>query len=263
MASFTNLSKVSVDKLKLEQKVKLMYKNVAENPSGDYHFEMGRLLALKLGYSASDLDQVPRQAVDSFAGVGYHFGLTDLKPGSKIIDLGSGSGMDLFIASLKTGGTGSVVGVDMTDEQLKKSQELASQYGFSNVSFVKSYIEELPFGNSEFDVVISNGVINLSAEKARVFQQITKVLKKGGRMAISDIVTESQMPASITCNSTLWAACIGGAIQENDYYTLIEKAGLKIRETIHNKKYEFISKSAQGASKDYGVKSISLLAEKI
>jgi ubiquinone/menaquinone biosynthesis C-methylase UbiE len=263
MASLTTPLKVSVDKIKLEQKVKLMYKNVAENPSGDYHFEMGRLLALKLGYLASDLDKIPSQAVDSFAGVGYHFGLSDLKPGSKIIDLGSGSGMDLFIASLKTGSSGSVVGVDMTDEQLKKSQELASQYGFNNVSFVKSYIEELPLEKSAFDIVISNGVINLSAEKARVFQQISKVLKRGGKMVISDIVTESHMPASITCNSTLWAACIGGAMQKDEYYSLIEKAGLKIRETIHNPQYEFISKSAQGASKDYGVKSISLLAEKI
>lgn len=263
MNFFSGSPKVEVDKVKLEQKVKLMYKNVAENPSGDYHFEMGRQLALKLGYSSGDLDPVPPEAVDSFAGVGYHFGLADLKPGNKIIDLGSGSGMDLFIASLKTGVTGSIVGVDMTDEQLKKSQELACQYGFNNVSFVKSYIEQLPFDKSAFDVVISNGVINLSAEKDRVFQQISKVLKKGGKMAISDIVTESRMPASITCNSTLWAACIGGAMQEDEYYSLIEETGLKIRKTIPNPKYEFISKSAQGASKDYGVKSISILAEKI
>lgn len=263
MNSLSGSPKVEVDKVKLEQKVKLMYKNVAENPSGDYHFEMGRQLALKLGYSSVDLDSVPPEAVDSFAGVGYHFGLADLKPGNKIIDLGSGSGMDLFIASLKTGLTGSIVGVDMTDEQLKKSQELAGQYGFNNVSFVKSYIEHLPFDKLAFDVVISNGVINLSAEKALVFQQISKVLRKGGKMAISDIVTESRMPASITCNSTLWAACIGGAMQEDEYYSLIEEAGLKIRKTIPNPKYEFISKSAQGASKDYGVKSISILAEKI
>jgi len=151
---------------------------------------------------AGDLDQVPPEAVDSFAGVGYHFGLAEAEKRNQVLDLGSGSGMDLFIASLKTGMTGSVVGVDMTDEQLKKSRELAGKYEFNNVSFVKSYIEELPFGKSAFDVVISNGVINLSAEKARVFQQISKVLKKGGKMAISDIVTKSQMPASITCNST-------------------------------------------------------------
>ncbi len=263
MNSLSSPQKLSVDKIKLEHKVKLMYKNVAENPAGDFHFEMGRPLALKLGYISNDIDQVPSEAVDSFAGVGYHFGLADVKSGSKIIDLGSGSGMDLFIASLKTGRNGSVVGVDMTDEQLKKSQKLARDYRFDNVKFVKSYIEELPFDKSAFDIVISNGVINLSAEKALVFQQISKVLRKGGKMAISDIVTEFHMPASITCNSTLWAACIGGAMQEGEYYSLIEDAGLKIRQTIHNPKYEFISKSAQGASKEYGVKSISILAEKI
>lgn len=263
MSSLSSAPNISVNKIKLEQKVKRMYKNVAENPFGDYHFEMGRQLALKLGYPSGDLDRIPQESVDSFAGVGYHFGMADAENKNKILDLGSGSGMDLFIASLKTNTNGSVIGVDMTDEQLLKSQRLADKYGFKNVGFVKNYIEDLPFDGSTFDLVISNGVINLSAEKANVFQQISRVLRKGGTMAISDIVTELKMPDSITCNSTLWAACIGGAMEKDEYYTLIEKAGLKIRRVIHNTQYEFISKSAQGASRDYGVKSISLLAEKI
>lgn len=263
MSSLSSPPKTSVDKIKLEQKVKMMYKNVAENPFGDYHFEMGRKLALKLGYPSDYLDRVPPEAVDSFAGVGYHFGLADAENSNHILDLGSGSGMDLFIASLMNNKSGSVIGVDMTDEQLIKSQDLADKYGFEKVGFVKSYIEDLPFEDKSFDLIISNGVINLSADKERVFHQISRVLKKGGSMAISDIVTELQMPENITCNSTLWAACIGGAMQEDAYFTMIENSGLEISQTIQNTQYEFISKSAEGASRDYGVKSISLLAVKI
>lgn len=255
--------KNSVNKQKVELKVKSMYRDVALNPHNEYHFEMGKELALKLGYKANDLDRVPMAATESFAGVGYHFDMADISPGEKILDLGSGSGMDLFIAANKTGSSGHVEGIDMTVEQLDKARNLADQNGYKNVSFTKAYIEELPINTNEYDVVISNGVINLSTEKAKVFRQIAKVLKKGGRMAISDIITEKEMPSSISCNSTLWASCIGGAAQLIDYKNIIEEAGLKIKRVVYNDKYSFISKSAQGASKDYGVKSISLLAEKI
>ncbi len=256
-------SEVSVDKLKLENKVKSMYTDVAENPDGDFHFEMGRDLALRLGYRDNELDNIPSQSVDSFAGVGYHFGLAAIKPGETIMDLGSGSGMDVFIATLKTGSTGKVIGVDMTDAQLEKATKLAKLNGINNVSFLKCYIEEFVFEPESVDVVISNGVINLSAEKDKVFKQIASILITGGRMAISDIVTEHQMPDTITCNSSLWAACIGGAMQQDNYYSAIEKAGMKVSQVVENKQYSFISKSAIGASNQYGVKSISLLAEKV
>lgn len=252
----------SVDKLKLENKVKAMYTDVAENPAGDFHFEMGWKLARRLGYSGNELDQIPIESVESFAGVGYHFGLADIKSGEKVLDLGSGSGMDVFIAALKTGTSGWVVGLDMTDAQLDKAFRLAEMNGYKNVSFKKGYIEDFDFEPESVNVVISNGVINLSAKKEKVFDRIASILETGGRMAISDIVTEIQMPDSITCNSTLWAACIGGAMQQDDYYHAIEKTGMKVIRVVENKQYEFISKSATGASKDYGVKSISLLAEK-
>ncbi len=115
----------SVDKLKLENKVKAMYTDVAENPAGDFHFAMGWKLARRLGYSGNELDQIPIESVESFAGVGYHFGLADIKSGEKVLDLGSGSGMDVFIAALKTGTSGWVVGLDMTDAQLDKAFRLA------------------------------------------------------------------------------------------------------------------------------------------
>jgi len=252
----------SVNKLKLENKVKAMYTDVAENPAGEFHFEMGRDLALKLGYKRDELDQIPNESVESFAGVGYHFGLADIKPGERVLDLGSGSGMDVFIAALKAGTSGSVIGIDMTDAQLVKTIRLAEKKDYKNVVFQKGYIEDFDFEPESVDLVISNGVINLSAEKEKVFDRIASILIAGGRMAISDIVTEAQMPDSITCNSTLWAACIGGAMQQDDYYHIIKKLGMKVTRVIENTQYGFISNSALGASKDYGVKSISLLAEK-
>jgi len=251
-----------VDAVALEQKVKKMYSDVALNPAGEYHFEMGRGLAEKLGYQENDLNSIPADAIKSFAGVGYYFDLANLQEGDVVLDLGSGSGMDSFIASLKVGASGKVTGVDMTNEQLEKSERLRKEYQFNNVSFCKSYIESLAFPDGSFDVVISNGVINLSPDKEKVFAEVSRVLKPGGRMVIADIVTEKHLPENITCNSTLWAACIGGAGQQDDYQRIIEKTGMEVTMVRNNEAYSFISKSAKGASKDYGVKSVSLYAGK-
>lgn len=251
-----------VDSVALEQKVKRMYSDVALNPAGEYHFEMGRGLAEKLGYKKNDLDRIPADAIESFAGVGFYFDMADLKEGELVLDLGSGSGMDSFMAALKVGPFGKVVGVDMTDEQLEKAERLRKVSQFNNVSFCKSYIESLPFPDESFDAVISNGVINLCPDKEKVFAEVSRVLKPGGRMVIADIVTERQLPENITCNSTLWAACIGGASQQDDYSGAIEKPGMEVTMLRTNEAYSFISKSAKNASKEYGVKSISLHARK-
>jgi arsenite methyltransferase len=246
----------------LEQKVKTMYRDVALNPKGEYHFEMGRDLAEKLSYEKEDLDHIPVASIESFAGVGYYFDLANLREGDKVLDLGSGSGMDAFAAALKVGKTGKVFGVDMTDEQLQKAERLRKEYNFENVSFHKSYIEKLPFEDGSFDVVISNGVVNLCPDKEKVFAEVSRVLKPKGRMVIADIVTEKQLPENVVCNATLWAACIGGASQQDDYCSAIETARMEILLIRNNDAYSFISKSAKGASKDYGVKSVSLVAEK-
>lgn len=257
----TSILNLDIDEL--EEKIKSMYRNVALDPHKPYHFEMGMGLARKLGYSPLELVDVPAAAVDSFAGVGYHFDLAAIRPGEKVLDLGSGSGMDLFIAAKKTGTHGIAFGVDMTDEQLEKARKLAAEHRFRNTSIVKAYVEELPFADGAFDVVISNGVINLSADKDRCFREVSRVLKQGGRMAISDIVTEMHLPENITCNASLWAACIGGAFQEDHYSQIIENAGMRHIQVLHNTSYKFISKSAEAASKQYGVKSVSLRADKI
>jgi len=253
---------VAFDPKDLESKVKAMYRSVAENPHGEFHFEMGRAMAERLGYPPADLDRIPAEAIESFAGVGYYFHLAAIKEGETVVDLGSGSGMDTFIAALKVGPSGKVIGIDMTDEQRAKAERLRDRDGFKNVTYLKGYIENAPVSAGTADVVISNGVINLATDKSSVFREAARLLKSGGRFAISDIVTEVQLPETIVCNSTLWAACIGGAAQQDNYRSQIEGAGLKVIKVEDNPSYQFISDNARGASKKFGVKSISLLALK-
>ncbi len=249
-----------VDVKQLRSKVQEMYKAVAKEPNGSFHFEMGCLLAVRLGYPAEQLDRVPAEAIDSFAGVGYHLGLAGLAPGERVLDLGSGSGMDAFVASLTVGPAGAVIGIDMTDAQLEKARSLAARDDFSNVRFDRGYIEEIPVETASVDAVISNGVINLSADKDSVFKEIARTLKPGGRMAISDIVTDKPLTDSIVCDVNLWAACIGGAAQRDDYQHHIESAGLRIAQWQESPQYGFISDSARGATDTFGVKSVSVLA---
>jgi ubiquinone/menaquinone biosynthesis C-methylase UbiE len=239
-----------------------MYRSVAENPKGDFHFEMGRAMAERLGYAPADLDRIPAESIESFAGVGFYFHLADVKAGETVVDLGSGSGMDTFIAALKAGPRGKVIGVDMTDEQRAKAERLRDRDGFQNVTYVKGYIEDAPLPDGIADVVISNGVINLATDKSKVFREAARLLKLGGRFAISDIVTEVQLPETIVCNSTLWAACIGGAAQQDNYRSMIADVGLRVRTVQDNPEYQFISDNAKGASRKFGVKSVSLLAVK-
>lgn len=251
----------SLDTAELESRVKDMYRDVAERPEADYHFELGRPLAERLGYPGDALDRIPAGAIDSFAGVGYFFDLAELEPGERVVDLGSGSGMDVFCAAGHVGGGGSVVGIDFTAEQLAKARRLAGEHGFDQVEFREGRIESLPLENASVDCVISNGVINLAPEKDRVFAEAHRVLRPGGRMAIADIVSEEQLKESIVCDASLWASCIGGAAQEDDYRSAIEGTGLRL-DDIKRNPYEFISDRAREASTKYGVKSVSLLAVK-
>ncbi|TVR30804.1 MAG: methyltransferase domain-containing protein [Spirochaetaceae bacterium] len=245
----------------IEGLVKQVYASVAREPHAGYHFEVGRGLADNLGYPAELFNQVPKEAVDSFAGVGYHFDFADLKPGETVLDLGSGSGMDSFIAAGLVGANGKTVGIDITPEQLDNANRLRGDR-FDKIEFRHARIDDLPFEDASFDVAISNGVINLVADKQKAFEQISRVLRKGGRMAISDIVTEKQLTTDIVCDATLWASCIGGAARQTDYLKMIEAAGMQVVETRDNTQYHFLSESAKEASGEFGVKSFSLLAVK-
>jgi SAM-dependent methyltransferase len=251
-----------LDTADLERRVKDVYRHVAEHPEEQYHFEMGRPLARRLGYPTELLDALPAESLASFAGVGYFLDLLGDLTGQRVLDLGSGSGTDSFAAAHLVGPTGSVTGVDMTPEQLAKAEQLRAASGVSTVRFVEGYIERPPVPAGGFDAVVSNGVINLSADKPAVFQAVARALAPGGRLALSDIVTERPLTEAIVCSAELWAACIGGAAQVDDYLAAIEAAGLRVQEVRANPAYAFLSDSAQGATQTYGVKSISLLAQK-
>jgi SAM-dependent methyltransferase len=252
----------TVDAKELEAKVKDMYRHVAEEPDGDYHFELGRTLAARLGYPSEVLDQVPEGAIESFAGVGYFFDLAELHDGESVIDLGSGSGMDVFFAAQQVGPNGHVVGVDFTVEQLEKARALASAAGIGQVELQEGRIDALPVEDESFDCVISNGVINLSPEKDRVFAEAARVLRPGGRLAIADIVSERELIERTRRNVALWAACIAGAVPQEDYLGAIEAAGLRIETVRANGAYRFLSPRARVAADKYGVASVTVLATK-
>jgi SAM-dependent methyltransferase len=256
----TSTERLDVDDL--QRRVQDVYQQVAEHPHRTYHFEMGRELALRLGYPTGLLEEIPAEALESFAGVGYFLDLAAPRAGERVLDLGSGSGTDSFAAATLVGATGEITGVDMTQAQLAKAERLRVAAGLDRVRFVEAHIEDLPLADDSCDVVISNGVINLSADKATVFAEAARVLVPGGRLALADIVSAHPLAASITCNAELWAACVGGAAQIDDYLAAIEQAGLRIDTTRGNTAYAFMSGSARGATETYGIKSISLLAVK-
>jgi len=247
-----------VDGERLEAAVKDMYRDVARGDA-ELHFEIGRELAEHLGYDPSLLDAIPAETVASFAGVGHHLDLAALQPGEHVLDLGSGSGTDIFCSAVLVGESGRVVGVDMTDAQLAKAGRLAE--AFPQVELVESRIEALPFEDASFDVVISNGVINLSLLKGRVFAEAARVLRPGGRLALADIVSGRALRERTRRNVELWAACIAGAVPRDSYVEAIEANGLQVR-SVRQNDYRFLSERALDACSTYEVQSISLLAVK-
>ena len=248
-----------VDPDQVERHIVEMYRDVANGPGPDLHFPTGRALAEALGYHTALLDRLPAEAVASFAGVGYHFDLASLRPGERVLDLGSGSGMDVFAAAAHVGASGEVTGIDITPEQLAKSERLRSA---RNVRFQRARIEALPFDEGSFDVVLSNGVVNLSPDKGTVFAETARVLRPGGRLALADIVTERQIAQRTTCQADLWAACIAGASEKRLYLDELTAAGLDLRVLRSNPAYRFTSERAQNTSRKYGAESVSLLAVK-
>jgi arsenite methyltransferase len=248
-----------VDREVLEAQVQDMYRQVAREEEAQLHFAVGRPLALRLGYPSELLDAIPAEALASFAGVGYHLDLAALAPGDEVLDLGSGSGTDAFCAALQIGEAGRVVGVDFTDEQIAKAIRLRDRDGFAQVEFVEASIDALSFEDATFDVVISNGVINLSPVKHRVFAEAARVLRPGGRLAIADIVSGRALKERTRRNVELWAACIAGAIPRRSYIDTIEGAGFRVGD-VRTNDYDFISERALDACSTYGVESISLAA---
>lgn len=182
--------------------------------------------AKAIGYSLEELKKVPESAIMGL-GCGNPVALTRLKKGQTVLDLGSGGGIDVFLAANKVGKEGKVIGVDMTQEMIRKAEENAKRGGYENVEFRLGEIENLPLTDESVDVIISNCVINLSPDKRRVFQEAHRVLKSNGRMMISDIVTDKELPAQIRRSFSAWADCIGGALVKKDYLNAIKQAGFR------------------------------------
>ena len=195
-----------VDPVALREEVKSKYREVACNPHGEYHFHTGRTAAKRLGYDADVVDRMPDEAVESFAGVANPFSLRRLEPGERALDAGSGAGFDCFVAAQQVGPTGKVIGVDMLHEMLEKSRQSAKRLELDNVEFREGIIEKMPVPDGWADVVISNGVINLCADKRQAMQEIWRVLKPGGRLQFADIANGKPVPGAALRNIDLWTA---------------------------------------------------------
>ena len=197
---------IAVDPEALREEVRNKYREVAVEPDATYHFHTGRPLAKRLGYEDSIVDSMPDAAVESFAGVGNPFSLRTLAPGERVVDIGSGGGFDCFVAAGQVGSDGRVVGIDMTEEMLEKSRATAEAMSLGQVSFEEGLIENIPVEDGWADTVISNGVINLCADKKQVFAEIFRVLKPGGHLQFADIANGKPVPEAAVRNIDLWTA---------------------------------------------------------
>jgi arsenite methyltransferase len=193
-----------VDPDALREQVREKYREVATDPDRTFHFHTGRPLAARLGYDQGAVDPLPDGAVESFAGVGNPFSLRRLQPAEHVVDVGSGAGFDTLIAAGQVGDTGRVVGVDMTPEMLKKSRATAEGLGYAHVEFREGLAEQLPVEDGWADAVISNGVINLCADKQAVFTEIHRVLRPGGWLQFADIANGRPVPPEALRDIDLW-----------------------------------------------------------
>lgn len=176
-------------------------------------------------YSSDQVAELPAAAVVASLGCGNPTALAELHPGEVVLDLGSGGGIDVLLSARRVGPTGHAYGVDMTDEMLALARANAASAGAGNVTFLKGTIEDLPLPEASVDVVISNCVVNLAADKARVLQEAFRVLRPGGRFAVSDIVTRRELPDDLAHSMELWAGCIAGALPERRFVSLLREAG--------------------------------------
>lgn len=193
-----------VDRDALRGQVREKYREVAVDPSGEYHFHTGRALAGILGYDDQAVGEMPDKAVESFAGIANPFALRQLESGERVVDVGSGGGFDSFIAARQVGESGAVIGVDMTPEMLEKSRSTAAEMGLGHVEFREGLAETLPVDSGWADTVISNGVINLCPDKRAVFVEIWRVLQPGGHLQFGDIANGRPVPEGALEDIDLW-----------------------------------------------------------
>ena len=204
--SEASTSEIAVDVVALREEVKSKYREVATDPRATYHFHTGRYLARRLGYDDKFVKSLPDVAVESFAGVASPFALRTLTQGERVVDVGSGAGFDSFVAADQVGPNGKVIGVDMTEEMLAKSRSTAAALQLDHVEFREGIAENLPVDDEWADVVISNGVVNLCANKRAIFSEIFRVLRPGGHLQFADIANGKPIPEAAIQNIDLWTA---------------------------------------------------------
>lgn len=201
-----------------------------------------------IGYLGEDLEHVPEEAIMGL-GCGNPTAIAELKAGEVVLDLGSGAGVDVFLAANKVGPTGRVIGVDMTEEMVDKAKNIARDHGYHNVEFRLGEIEKLPVEDESVDAIISNCVINLSPDKSKVFREAYRALKPGGRLTVSDIVSEGALPNEIKSDSNAWACCIGGALEQQEYLREIKEAGFEDVRVLSSKEFDIEGEGSQALTK--------------
>jgi SAM-dependent methyltransferase len=211
-----------MDDEEIKEEVRKTYTKVAQSTGSCCGAGTRSDYAKSLGYS---VDKLPDSVTESFAGCGNPTALASLKEGEVVLDLGSGAGLDVFMAAQQVGKTGHVIGVDMTQDMIEKARKNAEKLGVNNVEFRLGDIEALPVENESVDVIISNCVINLAPDKAKVFQESFRVLRPGGRMLISDIVLEAHLPQETRDEVASYTGCLGGAVLKEEYLQLMRDAG--------------------------------------
>jgi SAM-dependent methyltransferase len=242
----------TLDQVSILDAVRQMYEDVAVCPTKEFHFPTGRNACIYVGYPADELDTIPASAVESFAGVGYPFLADGIEPGDTVVDIGSGSGVDVLIAGVKTGSSGRVYGVDMTPAMISKARANIREAGVDHIQIIEGRADELPLGDESADVVTSNGVLNLVPDKEKAFREIWRALKSGGRIQISDIVLSKPVSEKSKADPQLWAECIVGAVPEGEYVDLARAAGFEDIAIIDRLDYfarsanESTRKAAQG-----------------
>ncbi len=210
-------------------------------------------------YGTAETGSLPEAAVRASLGCGNPTALASLSPGEIVLDLGSGGGIDVLLSAKRVGPTGKAYGLDMTDEMLALARENQRKAGLENVEFLKGEIESIPLPDNSVDVVISNCVINLSADKGRVLREAFRVLKPGGRFAVSDIVRRRPVPEAIRKNVELWAGCIAGALEEKEYLGLLKEAGFATASIEVTREYRL--EEARGFLEDAGIDIASIPAD--
>jgi ubiquinone/menaquinone biosynthesis C-methylase UbiE len=181
--------------------------------------------ALQIGYSAEELAQIPTDAANLSLGCGNPVGMASLRPGQVVLDIGSGGGIDAFYAARRVGPTGKVIGLDMTPQMIERARKSAAEAGFNQVEFRLGNAQAMPIEDGTVDMILSNCVINLAEDKGKVFEEAFRVMKDGGRLSISDVVTEQALPMSLRGDARRWGDCVHGALPEREYLDLIAQAG--------------------------------------